>query len=203
MLAFVISAAIHMRIGLGEIIEDYVHGGARSSPSCSRPSSPPASGLLAASPFSKSVLEFDATMAQDATPPTPRPTTRPINGRAYPIIDHAYDVVVVGAGGSGLRAVVGASEAGFAPPASPRCSPPARTPSRPKAASPPRSAIWAPTIGAGTCTTPSRARTGSATRTPSNISAATRPKPFTSSSIGACRSRAPTTARSCSAPSAA
>jgi len=32
----------------------------------------------------------------------------------------------------------------------------------------PRSAIWARTIGAGTCTTPSRARTGSATRTPSN-----------------------------------
>ena len=29
-----------------------------------------------------------------------------INGRAYPIEDHSYDVVVVGAGGSGLRAVV-------------------------------------------------------------------------------------------------
>ncbi|MET0688733.1 MAG: succinate dehydrogenase flavoprotein subunit [Methyloceanibacter sp.] len=36
-----------------------------------------------------------------------------VNGRAYPIIDHAYDVVVVGAGGSGLRAVVGCSEAGL------------------------------------------------------------------------------------------
>src|SRR6202050_4521454 len=36
-----------------------------------------------------------------------------INGRAYPIQDHAYDVVVVGAGGSGLRAVVGCSEAGL------------------------------------------------------------------------------------------
>jgi len=32
-----------------------------------------------------------------------------INGRAYPIEDHAYDVVVIGAGGSGLRAVVGCS----------------------------------------------------------------------------------------------
>jgi succinate dehydrogenase / fumarate reductase membrane anchor subunit len=29
LLALVISAAIHMRIGLKEIIEDYVHGGAR------------------------------------------------------------------------------------------------------------------------------------------------------------------------------
>ena len=36
-----------------------------------------------------------------------------INGRAYPIEDHRYDVVVIGAGGSGLRAVVGCSEAGL------------------------------------------------------------------------------------------
>jgi succinate dehydrogenase / fumarate reductase flavoprotein subunit len=36
-----------------------------------------------------------------------------INGRVYPIEDHRYDVVVIGAGGSGLRAVVGCSEAGL------------------------------------------------------------------------------------------
>ena len=36
-----------------------------------------------------------------------------INGRAYPIEDHVYDVVVVGAGGAGLRAVVGCGEAGL------------------------------------------------------------------------------------------
>ncbi len=36
-----------------------------------------------------------------------------INGRAYPIEDHTYDVIVVGAGGAGLRAVVGCSEAGL------------------------------------------------------------------------------------------
>ena len=30
---------------------------------------------------------------------------------AYKIIDHKYDVVVLGAGGSGLRAAVGLSEA--------------------------------------------------------------------------------------------
>jgi succinate dehydrogenase / fumarate reductase flavoprotein subunit len=35
------------------------------------------------------------------------------NGHAYPIEDHSYDVVVVGAGGAGLRAVVGCSEAGL------------------------------------------------------------------------------------------
>src|ERR1044072_9094743 len=35
------------------------------------------------------------------------------NGKAYPIEDHTYDVVVVGAGGGGLRAVVGCREAGL------------------------------------------------------------------------------------------
>jgi succinate dehydrogenase / fumarate reductase flavoprotein subunit len=35
------------------------------------------------------------------------------NGQAYPIEDHTYDVVVVGAGGAGLRAVVGCGEAGL------------------------------------------------------------------------------------------
>ncbi|MEA2999444.1 MAG: succinate dehydrogenase / fumarate reductase, flavoprotein subunit, partial [Sphingomonadales bacterium] len=32
---------------------------------------------------------------------------------AYKIVDHAYDVVVVGAGGSGLRATMGAAETGL------------------------------------------------------------------------------------------
>ena len=43
----------------------------------------------------------------------PRNSTFEINGRAYPIVDHTYDVVVVGAGGSGLRATMGAAEAGL------------------------------------------------------------------------------------------
>ena len=34
---------------------------------------------------------------------------------AYKIIDHKYDVLVVGAGGSGLRAAVGLSEFGLKP----------------------------------------------------------------------------------------
>jgi succinate dehydrogenase / fumarate reductase, flavoprotein subunit len=34
-------------------------------------------------------------------------------GRAYEIQDHTYDVVVVGAGGAGLRAVLGSSQAGL------------------------------------------------------------------------------------------
>ena len=36
-----------------------------------------------------------------------------VNGRAYTIVDHSFDVVVVGAGGAGLRATVGCSQAGL------------------------------------------------------------------------------------------
>jgi succinate dehydrogenase / fumarate reductase flavoprotein subunit len=36
-----------------------------------------------------------------------------INGQAYPIVDHTYDVIVVGAGGSGLRATFGMAEKGL------------------------------------------------------------------------------------------
>ncbi|MAI47273.1 MAG: succinate dehydrogenase flavoprotein subunit [Hyphomicrobiaceae bacterium TMED74] len=36
-----------------------------------------------------------------------------VNGKAYNIVDHTYDVVVVGAGGAGLRATLGAAEAGL------------------------------------------------------------------------------------------
>jgi succinate dehydrogenase / fumarate reductase flavoprotein subunit len=47
----------------------------------------------------------------------PRGTANDVGGAhlkgAYTIIDHTYDVVVVGAGGSGLRATMGAAEAGL------------------------------------------------------------------------------------------
>lgn len=36
-----------------------------------------------------------------------------INGQAYDIIDHEFDVVAIGAGGAGLRAIVGAAQAGL------------------------------------------------------------------------------------------
>jgi len=42
-----------------------------------------------------------------------RTDTFEIGGRSYPIIDHVYDSVVVGAGGSGLRATMGSAEAGL------------------------------------------------------------------------------------------
>jgi len=49
----------------------------------------------------------------DATPENTTHNAVTVNGRSYEIIDHACDIIVVGAGGSGLRAVVGASEAGL------------------------------------------------------------------------------------------
>lgn len=33
--------------------------------------------------------------------------------KSYPVIDHEYDAVVVGAGGAGLRAAFGLAEKGF------------------------------------------------------------------------------------------
>ena len=44
---------------------------------------------------------------------TKAPSSVSIGGRAYPITDHTFDVVVVGAGGAGLRATLGASQAGL------------------------------------------------------------------------------------------
>ncbi len=42
-----------------------------------------------------------------------KPASAAYTGQAYPITDHTHDVVVVGAGGAGLRATVGASQAGL------------------------------------------------------------------------------------------
>jgi succinate dehydrogenase / fumarate reductase, flavoprotein subunit len=49
-------------------------------------------------------------MASNETHPVGKASTL---GATYPITDHTYDVVVVGAGGAGLRATVGASQAGL------------------------------------------------------------------------------------------
>ena len=110
MLALVISASIHMRIGLKEIIEDYVHGeGAKVVAILLATFF--AIGVALACTFALVKISLGARVSCRKTP---RQTTlRNINGRAYPIIDHTYDVVVIGAGGAGLRAVVGASEAGL------------------------------------------------------------------------------------------
>ena len=52
---------------------------------------------------------------------------------AYPIIDHTYDVVVVGAGGSGLRATMGMAQAGLKTACITKVFRPAAIPSPPRA----------------------------------------------------------------------
>ncbi len=48
------------------------------------------------------------TPSNDSVKGAPR-----VNGSAYPFVDHKYDVVVVGAGGAGLRATFGMAEKGL------------------------------------------------------------------------------------------
>jgi succinate dehydrogenase / fumarate reductase flavoprotein subunit len=48
----------------------------------------------------------------DSGPAAGNPAPR-INGDAYPIVDHEYDVIVVGAGGAGLRATFGMAQKGL------------------------------------------------------------------------------------------
>ncbi|MYZ48166.1 succinate dehydrogenase flavoprotein subunit [Propylenella binzhouense] len=48
-----------------------------------------------------------------AEPATANGAAPAVNGRAYPVTDHEFDVVVVGAGGAGLRATLGCSQAGL------------------------------------------------------------------------------------------
>ncbi|KAG0594750.1 hypothetical protein M758_UG105900 [Ceratodon purpureus] len=36
-----------------------------------------------------------------------------VDAKSYPLVDHTYDAIVVGAGGAGLRAAIGLSESGF------------------------------------------------------------------------------------------
>ncbi|HVN02446.1 MAG TPA: succinate dehydrogenase flavoprotein subunit [Caulobacteraceae bacterium] len=44
---------------------------------------------------------------------SPDSSAAALGGRAYPIVDHTFDVVVIGAGGAGLRASVGCAQAGL------------------------------------------------------------------------------------------
>ena len=94
------------------------------------------------------------------------------NGAAYPVTDHTFDVVVIGAGGAGLRATVGCSEAGLRTACITKVFPTCSHTVAAQGGSRPPSQIWVRTIGNGTCTTPSRGRIGLAIRMRSNISPA-------------------------------
>nr|MCH9764967.1 succinate dehydrogenase flavoprotein subunit [Alphaproteobacteria bacterium] len=52
-------------------------------------------------------------MAAKTTETANKTNAAALNGKAYPVTEHIYDVVVVGAGGAGLRATLGCAEAGL------------------------------------------------------------------------------------------
>ena len=112
-----------------------------------------------------------------------------------------FDALVVGAGGSGMRASLQLAEAGLSVAVLSKVFP---TRSHTVAAQGGIGAVArqhvARTTGSGTCTTRSRAPTGSATRTRSSTCAGWRRRSSTSSSTSACRSTATPTARSTSGP---
>jgi succinate dehydrogenase (ubiquinone) flavoprotein subunit len=56
---------------------------------------------------SKPAAAFVSKSTPDAS------VTTDVGSKAYPIVDHTFDAVVVGAGGAGLRAAMGLSEHGF------------------------------------------------------------------------------------------
>ncbi len=128
-----------------------------------------------------------------------RNATFEIGGRAYPITDHTYDVVVVGAGGSGLRATMGAAEAGLKTANITKVFP---TRSHTVAAQGGIAACWAtiqPRSLAWHMFDTVKGPTGWAIRTRSNISRAKPRRRFTSWNMRACRSAAMLMARSTSA----
>lgn len=64
---------------------------------------------LHATPTARAVVGGGAPAArEDATTAAAQPSPH-----SYPIIDHEYDAIVVGAGGAGLRAMIGLCEAGL------------------------------------------------------------------------------------------
>jgi len=132
------------------------------------------------------------------------PTNGKTNGSAnkwaaYPITDHTFDVVVVGAGGAGLRATVGCAQAGLRTACISKVFP---TRSHTVAAQGGISAAlgnMGPDDWRWHMYDTVKGSDFSAIRTRSNISAVTHRLLFMNSNIGACRSRAPKRARSISA----
>jgi len=116
---------------------------------------------------------------------------RPPTAKLIRIEDHTYGRPSSSARTARLRAVVGCSEAGLRTACITKVFPTRLAPPlRPRAASriaPGQKKMHPGTTGAGTCTKPSRGRTGSATRTRSNTGCATRPMRLRARGIGALR----------------
>ena len=158
LVAFVIALFWHAQLGLQVVIEDYVH-----------------------TPWLEVVLQllvkFLALLGALACAlAVVRIALEADSMQAYKIQQHKYDVVVVGAGGAGLRATFGMAAKGLNTACLSKGVPTRSHTVAAGAACRPHSATWARTTGVSTSTTPSRAPTGSATRMRSSTCAARRPR---------------------------
>ena len=108
----VISVTNHMRLGMQIVIEDYVHDKGYKI------------AAVIANNFYAVIIASRLPLRDSQGQPRPHPGLRnslmaqatngaAVNGKAYTIVDHTFDVVIVGAGGAGLRATVGCSQAGL------------------------------------------------------------------------------------------
>ena len=85
---------------------------AARAPAASLHASAVAASAAAASGFAPRGVT--ASSAARASPSPLRPaSTSSAAAKSYPVVDHTYDAVVVGAGGAGLRAAMGLAEKGF------------------------------------------------------------------------------------------
>ena len=115
LLAFILSGIVHMELGMRSIIVDYLHGHSRAWTLVANTCFCAAAGARLRLRRAARQLHLRQPETEPSWPRTaPQPKRAPaLGGKAYPITDHTYDVVVVGAGGAGLRATVGCAQAGL------------------------------------------------------------------------------------------
>ncbi len=114
-LLFALVATFHMQLGMRSIILDYLHGRAREWALIANICFAGAVGARLR--LRRAAHRLRLTLSKRARTEMANgsngASAAALGGKAYPIADHTFDVVVVGAGGAGLRASVGCAQAGL------------------------------------------------------------------------------------------